>query len=94
MENKNIIIIAIVVVIIALACVAGFVFTKNNDTPTAVNNTNSTNSSTVANNTENVTAKLMVKTETTYNVVSQITELTNAKAKIVRDDTVYTIFSD
>lgn len=44
--------------------------------------------------TENVTAKLMVKTETTDNVVSQITELTNAKAKIVRDDTVYTIFSD
>ena len=44
--------------------------------------------------TENVTAKLMVKTETTDNVVSQITEITNAKAKIVRDDTVYTIFSD
>ena len=44
--------------------------------------------------TENVTAKLMVKTETTDYVVSQITELTNAKAKIVRDDTVYTIFSD
>lgn len=44
--------------------------------------------------TENVTAKLMVRTETTDNVVSQITELTNAKAKIVRDDTIYTIFSD
>ena len=62
MENKNIILIAIVVLIIAVGCVAGFVFTKNNDTSTTLNNTNnnthtnSTNSSTVANNTENVTA--------------------------------------
>ena len=60
MENKNIILIAIVVLIIAVGCVAGFVFTKNNDTSTTLNNTNNntntTNSTVTLNNTANVTA--------------------------------------
>ena len=44
--------------------------------------------------TQNVTAVIKVPIADTDMVVAEITELTNAKAKVVRDNAVYTIFSD
>ena len=44
--------------------------------------------------TDNVTSKLMVPIADTDDVVLKITEITNARAKVVTDKAQYTIFSD
>ena len=44
--------------------------------------------------TENVTSRLMIPIADTDRIVSDIIELTGAKATIVRDEAEYTIFSD
>ena len=78
MENKNIILIAIVILFIALICVGVFIATSNNSNTTVNNNT------TVENNTNNTNNVIMIDKDGNVDNNTDGNNNTNASNKTYR----------